>query len=87
MESMKDVSKKYTLDYVLDEATRTRAEELYKDFYQRTIAKDASVSTVFWPLLRIMWQNMRHSIPLLFLEVVVIIPHFRGIASSKKTLS
>jgi hypothetical protein len=47
MESMKDVSKKYTIDYVLDEATRTRAEELYKDFYQRTIAKDANVSTVF----------------------------------------
>jgi hypothetical protein len=42
MESMKDVSKKYTVDYVLDEATRTRAEELYKDFYQRTIAKDAN---------------------------------------------
>jgi len=50
MESMKDVSKKYTLDYVLDEATRTRAEELYKDFFQRTIAKDASVSIDFWPL-------------------------------------
>jgi hypothetical protein len=52
MESMKDVSKKYTLDYVLDEATRTRAEELYKDFYQRTIAKDATVSLVFSPVLR-----------------------------------
>jgi hypothetical protein len=47
MESMKNVSNKYTIDYVLDEATRTRAEELYKDFYQRTIAKDASVSIVF----------------------------------------
>lgn len=52
MESMKDVSKKYTLDYVLDEATRTRAEELYKDFYQRTIAKDASVSIVISGLWR-----------------------------------
>ena len=76
MESMKDFSKKYTIDYVLDEATRTRAEELYKDFYQRTIAKDANVSTVFPPLQRyIMWQNKLHCIPLLFLEVVSVIPH------------
>jgi hypothetical protein len=54
MESIKDASEKCALDYVLDEAMRTRAEEFYKDFYQRTIAKDANVSVVFRLLDEIM---------------------------------
>jgi hypothetical protein len=46
MEQLKELSKKYTQDYALDDQTRTRAEELYREFYIRNSSKDPSVSQI-----------------------------------------
>ena len=44
MEQPKELSRKYTQDYALDDQTRTRAEELFREFYIRNSTKDPSVS-------------------------------------------
>ena len=70
MEQLKELSKKYTQDYALDDQTRTRAEELYREFYIRNSSKDPSVSQINWSCTFVpvgKWQKLRHSIPLLFL--------------------
>jgi hypothetical protein len=44
LDNLKELSRKYTQEYGLDEPTRLRAEDLYKEFYSRNISKDPSVS-------------------------------------------
>ncbi len=38
------MTRKYTQEYALDDPTRTKAEELYREFYIRNISKNPTVS-------------------------------------------
>jgi hypothetical protein len=45
LEIIKEMTRKYSQEYALDDPTRTKAEELYREFYIRNISKNPTVST------------------------------------------
>ena len=63
------MTRKYTQEYALDDPTRTKAEELYREFYIRNISKNPTVSNSTAFNMQLTFKKEKNQDTLVFLKL------------------